>query len=42
MLMRDKEVSGFIFVDPPGIDADDDLEAWVRRGTAFSSTLPPK
>ena len=41
MLMRDKEVSGFIFVDPPGIDADDDLEAWVRRGTAFPPPFLP-
>jgi TfoX/Sxy family transcriptional regulator of competence genes len=42
MIMGKKEVSGFIFADPLAIDADEDLEKWLRRGIAFSSTLPPK
>lgn len=33
---------GLVYVSPDGISDDDDLEAWVRRGVAFASSLPPK
>ena len=37
-----KPLKGFVFVDPPGIESDADLAAWVRRSLAFVHTLPPK
>jgi len=37
-----REMRGWVFVDPPGLAADDDLEAWVERSLAFVETLPPK
>lgn len=37
-----KPMRGMVYVDPRGIAAEDDLEAWVRRGVSFASSLPPK
>ncbi len=37
-----KPMRGMIYVSPEGIAGDDDLAAWVGRGLAFVSTLPPK
>lgn len=37
-----RPMKGMIFVDPDGYRADEDLEAWVDRGLAFVTTLPPK
>lgn len=33
---------GMVFVDPPGLEDDDGLRAWIRRCLAFSRTLPPR
>ena len=37
-----RPMKGFVYVAPEGFDAQDDLEAWVRRCVAFVSTLPSK
>jgi TfoX/Sxy family transcriptional regulator of competence genes len=37
-----RPMKGLVFVSPEGLEADADLEGWVRRGLAFTSTLPPK
>jgi TfoX-like protein len=34
--------SGFVLVDPKGYGTDAALAKWVKRGTDFVSTLPPK
>jgi hypothetical protein len=40
--MGERLMRGWILVAPPGVAADDDLAAWVARGTAFARSLPPK
>lgn len=37
-----KSMTGFVYVDAPGIESDDDLRAWVARGVAFAGSLPEK
>ena len=37
-----KPMKGYVFVDPPGIDEDDELAAWVERCRRFVLTLPAK
>lgn len=41
MVMRGRPMTGWLRVDAPAIDADEDLHAWVRRGLAVVRTLPP-
>lgn len=35
-------LTGFLFIDEAGIEADKDLRAWVKRATRFVISLPPK
>lgn len=35
-------VAGFVLVSMAGIPSDDVLVEWIRRGTDFVATLPPK
>ena len=42
VVMRGKEVNGWVRVGAAGIDSDADLEAWVSRGVAYARSLPPK
>jgi TfoX/Sxy family transcriptional regulator of competence genes len=37
-----KPLKGFVYVDSPRIDSDRVLGEWVRRGTDFAVSLPPK
>jgi hypothetical protein len=37
-----RPMKGIVEVGPEGFANDPDLGAWVRRGLAFVSTLPPK
>jgi TfoX/Sxy family transcriptional regulator of competence genes len=37
-----KPMKGYVFVDPPGVDDDQDLEEWVERCLGFVLSLPPK
>ena len=40
--MRGKEMDGWLRVDPEAIDADGELQRWVRVGVAYARSLPPK
>jgi TfoX/Sxy family transcriptional regulator of competence genes len=33
---------GMVYVAPEGIAEDDDLRAWIARGTTYARSLPPK
>ncbi|SFU18853.1 TfoX/Sxy family protein [Sedimentitalea nanhaiensis] len=33
---------GFVLVDPPGIETEDELKRWITRGRKFVATLPAK
>jgi TfoX/Sxy family transcriptional regulator of competence genes len=37
-----KPMKGYVFVDPPGFEADADLARWVNAGLSFVATLPAK
>jgi hypothetical protein len=37
-----KPMKGYVYVDPPGIAGDEELEEWVLQCRAFVKTLPPK
>lgn len=37
-----RPMKGWVFVAPEGFADDNSLAAWVRRGTDFAGTLPPK
>ena len=37
-----RSMRGMVYVDPDGISEDDDLEAWLRRGLDFATSLPAK
>ncbi|MEM1418424.1 MAG: TfoX/Sxy family protein [Myxococcota bacterium] len=37
-----RALKGMVYVDPDGFSEDEDLEAWLDRGLAFTETLPAK
>ena len=37
-----RPMKGYVFVDPPGIERDDDLERWIVASRAFVRSLPDK
>ena len=37
-----KAMKGWITVKAEGCTKDSDIRAWVRRGTEYAATLPPK
>ena len=37
-----RALRGFVYVDSPGIEDDDALGTWVRRGTDYAASLPPR
>ena len=37
-----KPLRGFIFVDPEGFEADEDLAGWLEMSLDFVTALPPK
>jgi TfoX/Sxy family transcriptional regulator of competence genes len=37
-----KPMRGWIIVEAPGYESDDDLAGWVQRGVEFAKSLPPK
>jgi TfoX/Sxy family transcriptional regulator of competence genes len=39
---RGRAMTGWLLVDPPGIETTEDLEAWVDRAVAFTGSLEPK
>jgi TfoX/Sxy family transcriptional regulator of competence genes len=42
MVMRGREMVGWLRVDAAGLDDDPALDAWVRRGVTYARSLPPK
>jgi hypothetical protein len=37
-----RPMKGHVFVDPPGIEGDDDFERWIGASRAFVRSLPGK
>lgn len=37
-----KPMKGYVYVDPPGIQADAELADWVHRCLRFVQSLPPR
>lgn len=42
MVMRGRPMPGWLHVSPDHLRTDEDLTAWVDRGTGYARTLPPK
>ena len=42
MVMRGRETRGWLRVGAEGVQTDQQLDAWVRRGVAHARSLPPK
>lgn len=42
MVMRGREMRGWLRVAAGAVRADGQLEPWVRRGVAYARSLPPK
>jgi len=42
MVMRDRVMEGYIYVDPPALAGRAAVQPWVRLALAFVRTLPPK
>jgi TfoX/Sxy family transcriptional regulator of competence genes len=42
MVMRGREMRGWLRVSDDGLRIQSQLEAWVERGTAYARSLPPK
>jgi hypothetical protein len=42
MVMRGKEMEGWVRVDGDGVKTRRQLEPWVKRGVARAQALPPK
>ena len=37
-----RPMKGYVYVDPPGIESDEELQYWVDLCVGFVLTLPPK
>jgi hypothetical protein len=37
-----RPMKGYVYIDPPGIERDEDLEQWIAASRAFVRTLPDK
>lgn len=42
MIMRNREMKGWLRVDSAGVGTDEDLQRWVDVGVSYARTLPPK
>ena len=42
MVMRGREMDGWLRVDPPAVETEERLTEWVSLGVAYVRTLPPK
>jgi TfoX N-terminal domain len=40
--MRGRSMTGWVIVDVEAVRTKRELAPWVRRGTAFAASLPPK
>lgn len=41
-VMGEREMRGWLRVEPEGVVADDALERWAEIGAGYARTLPPK
>jgi TfoX/Sxy family transcriptional regulator of competence genes len=42
MVMRGRPMEGWMHVDAEGVAGEAELASWVRRGTRYARSLPPK
>jgi hypothetical protein len=42
MVMRGREMDGWLRIDAEALHTKRELERWVRLGVAYASSLPPK
>lgn len=42
MVMKDREMRGWLRVNSDGVQTKSQLDDWVGRGVAFARSLPPK
>ena len=42
MVMRGREMVGWVRVDAEAIEDEDELTTWIDHGTAYARRLPPK
>jgi len=42
MVMRGREMQGWLRVAPEGVATREQLEPWVARGVAYARSLPPR
>jgi TfoX/Sxy family transcriptional regulator of competence genes len=42
MEMRGRQMAGWLRVDTAAVASDDELVAWVERGSSYAASLPPK
>lgn len=42
MITRGREMTGWLRVDPDALDSPEHLDQWVRTGTDYARSLPPK
>mgnify|MGYP001083889279 CR=1 FL=1 len=42
MVMRGRELGGWLVVEPARLERDGDLKEWVDRGFTYARTLPAK
>ena len=42
LVMRGREMNGWLRVEPPAVQTEADLEHWIQLGVAYVRTLPPK
>jgi TfoX/Sxy family transcriptional regulator of competence genes len=40
--MKGRATRGWVLVDPPGFEDDNDLSAWLKAAVDFAAGLPPK
>ena len=41
-MMGSRQMKGFVVVAPEGVETDEQLAAWVARGSDVARSLPPK
>ena len=41
-MMGERPMKGMVVVAPEGVETDDQLAAWVARGSGVARSLPPK
>ena len=41
-MMGSRVMKGFVVVAPEGVESDEQLGAWVARGSDVARSLPPK